>query len=234
MIVGNKFYHLTEVDSTNEYVKQMVRDVPEGTVVLADIQTGGKGRAEHDWHSPEGGLWMSVLLYHHQSYLVSLLAGVAICEALEPYGIRPGIKWPNDILLNSKKIAGILCEVIDDKVVLGIGLNLNIRHFPDDLLGKASSVFLETRKHLDLHTVYHHLRACLDANYRLLQDNEIDTLLVRWRKYSVMLDRDVTIEMPNRVIVGKVLDIDQQGGLVLMRADYGIEHVVAGTCRLLS
>ncbi|MBE0433374.1 biotin--[acetyl-CoA-carboxylase] ligase [candidate division WOR-3 bacterium] len=234
MIVGNKFYHLTEIDSTNEYVKQMMRDVPEGTVVLADIQTRGKGRTGRDWHSPEGGLWMSVLLYHHQSYLVSLLAGVTICETLELYEITPGIKWPNDILLNGKKIAGILCEVIDEKVVLGIGLNLNIRHFPDDLLSKATSVFMETRKHLDLHTVYHQLRAFLDANYKLLQDKEIDALLTKWRKYSIMLDRDVTIELPDRVIVGKVLDVDHQGGLVLMRADHGIEHVIAGNCRLLS
>lgn len=234
MIVGSKYYHLTQVESTNEYVKQMANDVPEGTVVLADKQTMGRGRSGHDWYSPEGGLWMSVLLAHHESCLVSLLAGVAICEVLEPYGIATGIKWPNDIMLNGKKIAGILCEVIDDKVVLGIGLNLNVRDFPDDLAGRASSVFAETRKHLDLQTVYHQLRAYLDADYQLLQRGEVDMLLDRWRKYSIMIDRDVTIELPNRVIVGRVLDIDRQGGLVLMRADYGIEHVLAGNCRLLT
>lgn len=234
MIVGNKYYHLTKVDSTNEYVKQMVKEVPEGTVVMADTQTMGKGRSGHEWHSPEGGLWMSVLLSHHESCLVSLLAGVAICETLEPYGIRPGIKWPNDILLNGKKIAGILCEIVEDKVVLGIGLNLNVQDFPNEIVDRASSVFIETRKHLDLQTVYHQLRAFLDADYQLLQNGEVDLLLNKWRKYSIMVDRDVTIELPDRVIVGKVLDIDRQGGLVLMRADYGIEHVMAGNCRLLS
>lgn len=232
-IVGSKFYRLAEIESTNDYVKQILAQAPEGTVVVAETQTAGKGRKGRSWYSPEGGLWMSVLLRHHENCLISLLAGISICEAFEPYNIAARIKWPNDILLDGKKIAGILCEIIDDKVILGIGINLNVRHFPADLVGKASSVFIETKKHFDTQSFYHHLCRSLDNNYILLKKSEIDALLAKWRRYSIMLGREVNIMVHDRVVVGKVLDVDHQGALIVMRADYGIEHVIAGECNLL-
>jgi BirA family biotin operon repressor/biotin-[acetyl-CoA-carboxylase] ligase len=234
MIVGNKFYRLTEVGSTNEYVKQMLPHAPEGTVVVADTQTSGKGSKGRSWCSPEGGLWMSVLLKHQQNSLISLLAGVSICEALASYGIKTMIKWPNDVLLNGRKIAGILSEVVDDNVILGIGVNLNVRQFPEELKEKASSVFIETKKHLDTQTFYHKLCKFLDTYYRFLKEDQIDALLSKWREYTLMCGRDVRIELPGRLVVGKVLDIDQRGALIIMRADYGIEHILAGECMLLS
>ncbi len=234
MIVGSKFYKLAETGSTNDYMQQILRHAPEGTVVIADTQTSGKGRKGRSWYSPEGGLWMSVLLKHNQNCMVSLIAGVAICEALTQYDIDAKIKWPNDILLNSRKIAGILPEVVDEKVILGVGINLNVREFPDDLKAKASSIFIETRKHLDPQTFYHHLCKSLDVYYGLLRKEEVDTLLSKWREHTLMRGRDVSIELPDRLVVGKVLDIDRQGALIVMRADYGIEHIIAGDCRLLN
>ena len=234
MIVGNKVYRLAEVSSTNEYVKQMLAHAPEGTVVVADTQTSGRGSRGRSWYSPEGGLWMSVLLRHHQNCLISLLAGVAISETLASYGIEPKIKWPNDVLLNGMKIAGILPEVVDDNVILGMGINLNVRNFPDDLKEKASSVFMETKKHLDTQTFYHNLCRTLDKYYGLVKKDEVDMLLAKWREYTLMRGRDVRVELPDRVVVGRVFDIDSRGALVIMRADYGIEHILAGECMLLS
>ncbi len=233
-VVGTKFYRLAEVESTNEYVKQMLDRAPEGTVVIADTQSAGKGRMGRSWYSPEGGLWMSVLLQYGHGNLVSLGAGVAVCEALEPFGLEPRMKWPNDILLNNKKIAGILCEIIDDKMVLGIGVNLNVCHFPDDLLNKASSVFIETKKHVDPQSFYHHMCQTLDRNYQYLKEGNVETLLSKWRRYSIMVGRDVNISVHDRKIVGKVLDVDQEGALMVVRADYSIEHVLAGECTLLN
>jgi BirA family biotin operon repressor/biotin-[acetyl-CoA-carboxylase] ligase len=234
MIVGRKFYQFTEIGSTNEYVKSELGDAPEGTVVIADVQTAGKGRMGRDWYSPEGGLWMSVLLRHSENCLIPLTAGVAICEALRNYSIRPNIKWPNDILLHGKKVAGILTEVIDDRVILGMGINLNVRQFPDDLTGRASSILIETKKHFDAQTFCQHLCKALDENYMILKDEQVDTLLAKWRNYSVMLDRDVRIKLPDRTVVGRVLDIDRRGALIVVRADYGVEHIIAGDCRLLN
>jgi BirA family biotin operon repressor/biotin-[acetyl-CoA-carboxylase] ligase len=233
MIVGSKFYRLTEVDSTNEYVKHILSDAPEGTVVLADVQTAGKGRKGRNWYSPEGGLWMSVLLNHCDNCLIPLTAAVAVCEAFQPYDIRLGIKWPNDLLLNRKKVAGILAEIIDERAILGIGINLNVLQFPDDLAEKASSILVETKKHLNTQTLFQDLCQSVDKNYRFLKDDRIDELLTRWRDYSIMIGRDVRIELPERVVVGKVLDIDRHGALIVMRADYSVEHIIAGDCRLL-
>ena len=234
MIIGSKFYRVTETHSTNDYLKGILDDVPEGTVVIADVQTAGKGRKGRSWYSPDGGMWMSVLLQQCQNCLLPLTAGVAICDAFHEYDIRPAIKWPNDILLNGKKIAGILIEVIDDRAILGMGINLNVRDFPDDLREKASSVLIETRKHLDRQTFCRHLCRALDANYNVLKEEQVETLLTKWRNNSVMLGREVRIELPNREVVGKVLDVDQHGGLIVMRADYDIEHIVAGDCVLLN
>lgn len=234
MIVGSKYYRLNEIGSTNDYVKEILGNAPEGTVVVADVQSSGRGSRGRSWYSPEGGLWMSVLLKHHQNCLVSLIAGVAICETFSGYGIDTKIKWPNDILLNDRKIAGILPEIVDENVILGVGINLNVRQFPDDLRDKASSIFIETKKHLDHQSFYHNLCKSLDTYYSLLKKEEVDALLSKWREYTLMCGRDVRIELPDRLVIGKVLDIDHQGGLIIMRADYGIEHIIAGDCRLLN
>jgi len=234
MIIGSKYYQLTEVDSTNEYIKQMLEASPEGTVVLADVQTAGRGRMGRNWYSPEGGLWMSVLLDHCDNCLMPIAAGVAICEAFRTYDIRLNIKWPNDILLNRKKVAGILIEIVNGRAILGMGINLNVTHFPDELKERASSIFMETKKHLNTQTLYEHLRLATDKYYSLLKEDKIDDLLVKWREHTIMLGQDVRIELPERVIVGKVLDIDRQGALIVMRADYSVEHIIAGDCRLLN
>lgn len=234
MIVGSRFFRLSEVESTNEYIKGILRDAPEGTVVLADVQTAGKGRSGRNWYSPEGGLWMSILLEHCESCLMPLTAAVAICEAFEPYDIRLGIKWPNDLFLNGKKVAGILTEVVDERAILGIGINLNVTQFPADLAQKASSVIVETKKHLNTQTVYQDVCYSVDKYYHYLKEEKIDDLLSKWRDYTIMIGRDVRIELPDRVVMGRVLDVDRQGALIILRADYGVEHVITGDCRLLN
>ena len=234
MIIGSKIYKLTETNSTNDYIKQTLSGEPEGTVVIADVQTAAKGRKGRKWYSPEGGMWMSVLLDQFDHHLIPLTAGVAICEAFCNYDITPLIKWPNDILLNGKKIAGTLAEIVDRKVILGIGINLNVKEFPGELKQRATSILIETKKHFDKQTFCQHLCRSLDENYMALKEEQVETLLAKWRKNSAMLGRDVRIELPDREIVGKVLDIDQQGGLIVMRADYGVEHIIAGDCRLLN
>jgi BirA family biotin operon repressor/biotin-[acetyl-CoA-carboxylase] ligase len=177
---------------------------------------------------------MSVLLDHCENCLMPLTAAVAICEAFQSYDITLDIKWPNDLLLNRKKVAGILTEIVDDRAILGIGINLNVRNFPADLAEKASSILVETKKHLNTQTVYQDLCHCVDRNYRFLKENKIDELLKKWRDYTIMIGRDVMVELPERVIMGRVLDIDQQGALIVLRADYGIEHIIAGDCRLMN
>jgi BirA family biotin operon repressor/biotin-[acetyl-CoA-carboxylase] ligase len=232
MLVGSKLYYFDEIDSTNEYAKTLLKDAPEGAVILVDQQTAGRARFGKKWFSPEGGLWMSVILYPPDHSLIAIIAGVAVCKTLHMNGILPGIKWPNDIMLNGKKIGGILTEVIDNAVVLGIGINLNIRKFPDELKDTASSVFLETKKHLEKKNVFDMLCRRLDDCYKLLKEKHIRDLLTEWRHYTILLGQEVVIEMLDKKLTGKVLDISNDGALIIMDQERKIQRVVAGVCHL--
>jgi BirA family biotin operon repressor/biotin-[acetyl-CoA-carboxylase] ligase len=165
--------------------------------------------------------------------LIPIAAAVAVCEALHINGVLPGIKWPNDIILNGKKIAGILVEMVSEWVIVGIGLNLNIRKFPKELIDTASSVFLETKKHFEKKMMYDHLCKQLDDCYIMLQENQGTELLTKWRHYTILLGQMVTIEMGETTLQGKVLDISNDGALVIMKIDGKIQRVPGGVCHLL-
>lgn len=232
MLIGSKLYYFDSLESTNEYAKTLIKDAPEGAVILVDQQTGGRGRFGKQWYSPEGGIWMSVILRPPDPSLITIIAGIAVCRALHMNGVLPGIKWPNDIVLNGKKIGGTLTEIIDKTVILGIGVNLNIREFPDELEATASSVFLETKKHLEKKMVFDTLCKQLDDCYIMLKQNKVTDLLTEWRHYTILLGQQVVIEMPDKELSGKVLDISRDGALIVMRSDGKIMRVVAGVCHL--
>jgi BirA family biotin operon repressor/biotin-[acetyl-CoA-carboxylase] ligase len=232
MLIGVKQHYFDAIDSTNEYAKSIINHSPEGTVVRADEQKAGKGRFGRTWYSPPEGIWMSVILKPKVASLMSVTAGVSVCAALHSCDILTGIKWPNDILLNSKKVAGILTEVVDDSVVVGIGVNLNIRKFPAELKDNATSIFLETKKHLEANLVYNMICRALDESYQILQKGDIEEILVAWRHYSVLLGQAVFIQQGDEEYSGRVLDIDRTGALVIMQSNREIRRVIAGLCHL--
>ncbi len=232
MIIGNKLHYFDTISSTNDYAKTLLYEAPEGTVVLADEQTDARGRHGTSWYSPPGGLWMSVLLQPEKTTLLSIAAGVAVCSSLHTFGITPGLKWPNDIIMNRKKIGGILTEIIDDNVIVGIGVNLNIRSFPQELQDIASSVFLQTKKHLDKKMVFDLVCREFDEYYGMLKQNQDRDVLSKWRDYTVLLGQQVTIQAGDLTVSGKVLDIGTNGALIVMRSDGQIEHVSSGVCHL--
>lgn len=231
-MIGNKVYYFDRIDSTNEYAKSLINTVPEGTVILAGQQTKGKGRYTRTWYSPADGIWMSVILRPPNTSLITIVAGVAVCETLRRVGVGPGMKWPNDVLLNRKKIGGILTEIVDESVVVGIGINLNMRRFPRGLKKVATSIFIETKRRLGKEMVYDILCTQLDECYSMLKNNEIAELLTKWRHYSIMLGQDVAIETVDKKVTGKVLDISKNGALILMRPDRRVERIIGGICRL--
>ncbi len=234
MIIGSKLYYHDEVDSTNEYAKRILNEATDGTVVLADIQTAGKGRIDRQWYSPEGGLYISIILFTEKPLLIPVLAAVAICETFNNnYDILLGIKWPNDILLNDKKIAGVLVEVVDAALILGIGINLNIQEFPEELEKNASSIFLETKKKLDKMMVFNDLCREIDNDYQMLKDNKTNELLQKWRNYTIMFGKTVQIETPERKVKGRAIDIAGNGALVVVLPDGKIDKVLAGDCLII-
>ena len=230
MIIKSKIYYLDEVESTNDYLRSIAGDAPEGTVVMADIQTRGKGRFDRAWYSPEGGLWMSTLLISDKSQVMNLIGAVAICETMNTYDILLGIKWPNDILLNGKKIGGVLAEPVDGKIILGLGLNLNIRDFPDDIELGATSIYLELKKKFDKMMVFDMMCKEIDDLYGMYKIDRLSEILIKWRHYTVMLGRNVRIESAGRLITGRAIDISGDGGLVITLPDGKIEQILDGSC----
>ena len=135
-IIGKKVYFFNKIPSTNIYAKQLIKDdIEEGTIVIADVQTSGRGRKNRYWHSPYGGLWLSVILYPdippESGMLITMAVSISVAQAIKDVtGIKTEIKWPNDLLLRKKKVCGILTEINAEMhkinyTIVGIGINVN-------------------------------------------------------------------------------------------------------------
>lgn len=248
----NKSYYFKEVDSTNEFAKSLLKEVQEWTVVIADVQKRGKGRLGKTWYSPPEGLWFSVILKPNSlCQLIPLVAGVAVCEAVKELGVDARIKWPNDILINGKKVAGILAEFeevqlsgdafaanpylasqgIQPIVVLGVGINLNISEFPEEIKNIATSLLLEKGKPFDKEKVFKLVLKKIEEKYNVLGNGKVTSpLLDEWRAYSITLGKKVRVWTPNGMIQGKAIDIAEDGALLLKLPDGKIEKILAGEC----
>lgn len=230
MIVGAKLYYLDETPSTQDYALSLTPGAPDGTVVLANQQTAGRARKNRPWYSPEGGIWMSVYFKTDQIAAVSLLNGVAVCEAMHDYDVLLGLKWPNDLMLNGRKVGGLLCTPCAQGAVIGIGLNLNVRRFPPELQGKATSIFLETRRCFEKMMVFRSICRELERYYLFLKEQRFSEIVLGWRNYTVMLGRNVSVTQGDQVSSGRVIDISSDGALVLLQADGSVVRVSEGDC----
>lgn len=218
-IIGKKAIHLQEVSSTNEYAKLMAPEAPEGTVVVAKRQTLGKGRKGRKWASPEGGLWMSVILKPKIAAedvpRIVFIGALAVVDALAEFGIEAGIKWPNDVWVGNKKICGILTEGrLGEFVILGIGLNVN-NEIPEELKGSATSMRLILGREVDLEDVFKALLRNLDRWYGLLLSGRTDAILRAVRERCFILGREVRITDGEMEMEGRAVGIDDDGALIL-------------------
>ncbi len=232
MQIGEKVYHFTELDSTNDFAKGLIAGAPEGTVVIAERQRRGKGRLGKSWCSPEGGLWFSIIIGKSNGLLIPLMAGVALCEVLRGLGLNVGIKWPNDIVIGGKKIAGILTELEGKRIILGIGLNLNVSRFPDEIKDVATSLFLEMGRSYPREEVLGLILKGIERWFGALREGNIQGLLDKWREYAAILGKVVVVRTPRRILQGRAMDIAQDGGLLLELPDGSKEKVLAGECSL--
>lgn len=148
------FIFQKELDSTNSFVRRTNR-LKKGTIVAAGTQTQGRGKGDHNWFSPKGGLWFSILFgsvprkFHHRLYLETLLT---IQKVLSKYGVNTEISRPNDLVIDEKKLAGILIEEVKNKVIVGIGVNVNndLEDFPNEVRHKSTSVKVILGEEVDL------------------------------------------------------------------------------------
>ncbi len=208
-----KIIKLDTVESTNDYAKKIASESENFTTILAKKQSKGKGRLNRRWESPEGGLWVSIILKPNIfSSLLSLVSGLAVLKTLESYGICSRLKWPNDLLVSEKKICGILLEKSSDSIIIGIGLNVNISHMDTE---NWTSMFAETKKRFNLEEVLGVLIDHMKYYYSLYEKKEFSKIREEWKQNSCTLGKNVVVETSFETISGKAVDIDENGFLIL-------------------
>lgn len=222
------------VGSTNEVAREYAGEGESGIVVVADEQTGGRGRLGREWSSPSGGIWMSVVMRPAMSpsevSVVTHTASVAVTETVRELGVEVGIKWPNDVLVRYEgedaKVAGILTEFEGEAdqvnwAIIGIGLNANVS--VSELPAGATSL-LEVSGPVT--------RRCLVGDIlRKLTEyrDEREAVLARWKEYSLTLGERVRVELDDREVEGEAIDVTESGALVVKTSD-GEEVVHSGDC----
>ena len=241
-VIGREIRVFRETTSTNDILEKLAgAGVREGSVVFAESQTAGRGRLGRKWHSPPyRGLWFSVLLRPtlrpQETTRLTILAATALARAIWlETGLAPRIKWPNDILLNGRKVAGLLTELSAEidrvkYVVVGIGLDVNIgaSAFPSDLRKIATSIQIELGAKVDRAALASAILRELDADYQRLRAGQFELIADEWEKLCTTLGHQVTIRIGPRRVEGVAESLDADGAL-LVRTEHGrIERIVGG------
>ncbi len=246
-IIGAEILYFDELDSTNVRARELGdAGAVDGTVVIADRQTAGKGRMGRQWVSPPGvNLYASVLLrppiLPWQAPQLTFLSAVAVARAIEETSGRfPRVKWPNDVLLEGKKVAGLLNEMNAETegiryVVLGIGVNLNMGddQFPADLRYPATSLRIETGAPVSRLAFVRALLRHLDALYQTCLAEGFSPVIAAWEGFCDLVGQTVEVDFQERVAQGVVEGLDSDGALLLRLADGTLERVLAGDVRPL-
>lgn len=231
--IGDKIMFFESCPSTQIIAHEEARNgAIDGTVILTEEQTSGKGRMARKWDSAKGkGIWMSIILKPdippQLAPQFTLVAAVAVTKAIsEVADVTPSIKWPNDLLLNGKKCTGILTELQSDpdrvqSIILGIGINVNqiSDDFPDDLKSIATSVRMESGKIVDRAILVNKIFDYLEKYTDLYITEGFRPLKLLWESYSDTIGKRIRASMVNKVIIGKAIGITDEGVLQLQTDD---------------
>lgn len=231
------------VDSTNTLIRQAAQaGAAEGLVITAEQQTAGRGRRGRSWDSPAGSnLYFSVLLRPdmdcEKAHMLTLPMALAAAQSVRGLGLEAQIKWPNDVVIGSKKICGILTELYFDEaahgrgyyVVVGTGINVNQAHFAEELSERATSLFLETGHELDRERLLAEVLERFSQYYAIfLKTEDLGGLLKEYENLLANRDRQVEVLDPGGAWKGTALGIQKTGELLVRREDGTVEAVFAG------
>ncbi len=242
-LLGRPVHYWEQVDSTNAAMARLLTEgASEGTVVISDAQTAGKGRVGKTWVSPPGfNLHLSVLLKPAipviDAHFYTLIGSLAIADACEAYGIKAQVKWPNDVLVNDKKIGGVLAELHTSgaqvaSLVLGVGMNVNIsRHSMEHLYGEAAagatSMYEALGHAIDRNALAARLLEHIEQRHFHFLAHGKQPLIAEWRSRS-FLGRRVTIDEAGYHLEGVATNLDADGFLVVTLDDGTTAHVREG------
>ncbi len=242
-IVGKEMHYYPAVDSTNRVAKALAyHGAQDGTIVVAEEQTGGKGRLERNFYSPRvKGIWFSVILRPNFSPYdapkFTLLAAVAVAEAMNRFNLKAEIKWPNDIMFDGRKLVGILTEMTGELakityIVIGVGINVNIDRdeFPKEIRPIAASLSEMNHGAVSRVDFFRAVLEEFDKLYLAVKAQGFGEILKRWRKYNITLGKEIRVVSAvndGESFIGKAVDLDADGALVVETED-GLKTVYAG------
>jgi BirA family biotin operon repressor/biotin-[acetyl-CoA-carboxylase] ligase len=245
-VIGRDIRVFEETTSTNDVIEKLARDgVKEGVVVFAESQTRGRGRLGRKWMSPaKRGLWFSVLLRPdlrpQETTRLNVASATALRRAIESQtGLKPEIKWPNDILIHGKKVAGILTELSGELdhvkyVVLGIGVDVNLSQgdFPVELRKLATSLKAELGKPVSRPELAVVILRELDRDYARITSGQFAAVADEWEEHGTTIGQEVTIRTGDRRIRGRAESLGEDGEL-LLRTEHGhLERIIGGDVTL--
>jgi BirA family biotin operon repressor/biotin-[acetyl-CoA-carboxylase] ligase len=247
-LFGKYIFFSREVDSTNNWAKKLAEvDAPDGTVAIAETQTAGRGRLNRKWYSPKGGLWFSVILRPSfkpsETVKLVFLASLAVAETLrELYRLKAETKWPNDVLVDGRKVCGVLCETktVGEKVeyvVLGIGVNANFnvdKELPKELRETATSLENVLGRKVALEELFKALLEKMEWLHQVFLKEGFTPILEKWKGYATFLGCEVEVFIggEGEKLEGTALDIDTDGALILRLKDGSIRRVFVGDLSL--
>lgn len=238
---GCDVLYFPETDSTNLRAKRLGEEgAAHGTLVVADRQTEGRGRRGRAWESPAGSsIYMSILLRPEiipgRAPMLTLVMAQSVAEAIrEMTGVDAQIKWPNDIVLNGKKICGMLTEMSTEidwisYVVIGVGINVNTENFPEELKGRATSLWLEEGKQYKRAALIAQIMKRFESCYeQFIKTGDLSGIQEDYNRLLVNRDREVRILEPGNEYNGHALGIDETGELLVRRVDGSVAKIYAG------
>jgi len=240
--VGQTIHFYMRLGSTNLTAMDLAeKGAPEGTVVIAEQQLQGRGRADRSWHSPSGvGIYCSILLrpklFPGAAQILTLMTAVAATKAITlKTNLQPRIKWPNDILINNKKVAGILLEgktsaTVMECAIVGIGINVNhaASDLPAEIRPIATSLRIELGRPVERSALICQLLVEFENLYEKLHQGDSGTVLEQWRSLSATLDRRVKVLQKDKVTQGIAIGVATDGSLVLRTEDGSLRLFHAG------
>lgn len=231
-----RIHHFQEIGSTMVVARELARKgAKEGTIVIAESQTRGRGRLGQEWLSPKGGIYFTLVLRPKISPAyaprINLMASVAVARTIRKlFGLKAELKWPNDVLIEGRKVCGILAEMeaeMDKVNFINLGIGINANTSTSQYEKMATSLKEELRKEISRKQLLNSLLKEIAKQQALLSENK---LLEEWKRLSATLNKRVKIVAPGEEITGRAIDIDTNGALVIKGKDGSLRSVIAGDC----
>lgn len=227
--MGRHIHYEESVESTQKIAQRLVyEEAPEGTIIIAEEQLSGRGRMDRKWYSPKyTGIWLSMILRPNlpppKAPQLTLITAVAVVQAIEEMtNLTPQIKWPNDILLNGKKVTGILTELQADadrikSIIIGIGINVNqqVEDYPEELQPIATSLSIECNQQLKRAELVQILLLKFEKLYTLYLEKGFYPLKLLWESYAISIGRNITARTVTGSLYGKAMGITDDGVLLI-------------------